>query len=279
MDWSCIDIRVNNCGHQVWPSGFELDAAWFREKLIDYDFWFVWQGQGFFQMGAMEPVPLRRGMCLFLRPADPCKAWQREDAPLGVAWIHFDILSAAKRTPSPPDALPFFLDTPRSEFYEGLTTRIFHLWQECDYLASRIRPDAQRFLSQLMRTLMEGYAFDSAYEATDALVGVDRHHRKVVTEALGQLHARYREIRSITQLATSLGYSRDHFCRLFTSVTGTTPHRAWMRIRMDRARDLLRHSELSVSAIAERIGYDSVFPFSRQFKREVGCSPMAYRRK
>ena len=46
---------------------------------------------------------------------------------------------------------------------------------------------------------------------------------------------------------------------------------------MQKAQELLLASGSSISAIAERIGYRSLFHFSRQFRRDHGCSPSEYR--
>lgn len=47
--------------------------------------------------------------------------------------------------------------------------------------------------------------------------------------------------------------------------------------RIQRACQLLLHSSLSVSAVAVSAGFADPFYFSRAFRREVGCSPSAYR--
>lgn len=49
------------------------------------------------------------------------------------------------------------------------------------------------------------------------------------------------------------------------------------RFRIQRACQLLCHSTLSVSAVAVSAGFADPFYFSRAFRREVGCSPSAYR--
>jgi AraC-like DNA-binding protein len=47
--------------------------------------------------------------------------------------------------------------------------------------------------------------------------------------------------------------------------------------RIARARELLHHSELNVGEIASRLGFKTIFHFSRVFKQETGHSPRHYR--
>ena len=51
-----------------------------------------------------------------------------------------------------------------------------------------------------------------------------------------------------------------------------------MRERLMKARELLLHEELSITATAEACGYCDVYHFSREFRRAVGTSPSAWRR-
>lgn len=57
-------------------------------------------------------------------------------------------------------------------------------------------------------------------------------------------------------------------CRLFQRFGQTTPHRALQRRRMVYAVDLLQRGDLLVKEVAERMGFDDPFHFSRAFKRE-----------
>ncbi len=61
-------------------------------------------------------------------------------------------------------------------------------------------------------------------------------------------------------------------------MTGRTPHQVLTAIRMDHAKRLLRHSGMSIGEIAESVGFDNVFHFSRQFKRQLGATPTAFRK-
>ncbi len=279
MNWDSVDIVVNRCRRDTWPSGRRHNAAFFKSRLVDYDFWFIWKGSGFFRVGTEKPFTLRRGACLLLRPGEPCECWQTDHSQLGVAWIHFDVFSRAPSKPLPPEALPgWYVEPDRSEFYDQLTSRIITLWYESSYRLPGNHKAPKPLLSVLMRALLASYEFDLARGQSEGVTGTDLHHRQVVSRALALFHEQYADIRSIADTAAVLGYCQDHFCRIFSRVTGRTPKRALMQIRMDQAKTLLLHSDASIADIAEKVGYESVFPFSRQFRQEFGSSPTVFRR-
>jgi AraC family transcriptional regulator, arabinose operon regulatory protein len=82
----------------------------------------------------------------------------------------------------------------------------------------------------------------------------------------------------VRELARETGYSPDHFSRVFKQVTGQTPQALKVQARLERARQLLTESSLSISMIANALGYEDVFFFSRQFKEKTGRTPTAYRK-
>jgi AraC-like DNA-binding protein len=82
---------------------------------------------------------------------------------------------------------------------------------------------------------------------------------------------------SLDSLAALAHASRSVFARRFADVVGVTPKRYTTRVRMHRARELLRNEALTVAEVAARFGYESEAAFSRAFKRVIGVSPGAVR--
>ncbi len=74
------------------------------------------------------------------------------------------------------------------------------------------------------------------------------------------------------------GFSPDYFRRCFESECGTTPARYLLALRLGAAKKLLASSDMSVSEIARQCGFADVYYFSRRFKREVGVTPLEFRK-
>jgi AraC-like DNA-binding protein len=87
----------------------------------------------------------------------------------------------------------------------------------------------------------------------------------------------YQAALDLDQLATVAGVSKFHFARSFDAVYGETPIRYLTRRRIERAQDLLRAANLTVTEICMLVGFASLGSFSARFTQLVGESPTAYR--
>ncbi len=83
---------------------------------------------------------------------------------------------------------------------------------------------------------------------------------------------------SLNEFASTVSLSVPQFSALFRSHSGTSPLRFFARLRVQRAAQWLIESELPVSAVAEKIGYQDSFYFCRVFRKYIGLSPRQYRR-
>ena len=80
-------------------------------------------------------------------------------------------------------------------------------------------------------------------------------------------------------VAARAGYSRYHFIRAFKEAYGETPRQYLTHRRIERAEDLLRTANLSVTEICHLVGFSSVGTFSARFKSWTGLTPSEYRAK
>jgi transcriptional regulator GlxA family with amidase domain len=101
----------------------------------------------------------------------------------------------------------------------------------------------------------------------------------VLRPALSLLHNAPEQRWSVTDLAREAMVSRSVLDERFREVLGRSPIRYLADWRMHLAEDLLATTDLSVGAVAHRIGYDAEEAFSRAFKRRHGLAPSAWRAK
>jgi transcriptional regulator GlxA family with amidase domain len=81
----------------------------------------------------------------------------------------------------------------------------------------------------------------------------------------------------VPALARVAHVSPVHFSRQFRATFAETPHRYLQRRRVERAMELLRETDRSVTDICFDVGCNSLGTFSRTFREIVGESPSAYR--
>jgi AraC-like DNA-binding protein len=90
---------------------------------------------------------------------------------------------------------------------------------------------------------------------------------------------RFAEPLDLGDLAAAAGFSRYHFARSFKEAFGETPGAYLSRRRVERAKDLLRSANLTVTEICMVVGFSSLGSFSSRFTELVGMSPSTYRRQ
>ena len=82
---------------------------------------------------------------------------------------------------------------------------------------------------------------------------------------------------SLEFLAQMEGYTVGYFCEWFKKLTGHTPNAYLQQVRLEKAKELLTHSDLQILEIAQAVGYEHQASLTRLFRQREGCSPQQYR--
>lgn len=108
---------------------------------------------------------------------------------------------------------------------------------------------------------------------------IDTRHLRQLRTAKDAMDRDWSEPLDIDALAARAGYSRFHFVRRFRDVYGETPGHYLSRRRIERAQELLRSANLTVTEICMLVGFSSLGSFCSRFKQHVGMTPSEYRAK
>lgn len=103
-------------------------------------------------------------------------------------------------------------------------------------------------------------------------------HRKV-DEIAAYLSLHYNETEPLAKMASRFFISTCYLSRIFKDVTGFTIREYLHVNRIRHAQELLETSRLSITEIAEAVGYESVTYFEKIFRRYIEISPLKYRKK
>lgn len=98
-----------------------------------------------------------------------------------------------------------------------------------------------------------------------------------LTTVLMHIDASLGESLKVRDLAERVGLSQFHFARMFRRSVGRPPHGYLTDLRMERAKRLLRETDLPLAEVATRVGYQTQAHFTGVFHREVGTTPRNYR--
>ena len=112
-------------------------------------------------------------------------------------------------------------------------------------------------------------------EAVDA----DTHteSEKKVQALLAELSTSYDQRWTLNQMARRCGIQRTRLGSIFQKLTGGAPMEYLLRLRMERAKTLLRETEIKIIDIAFECGFGSSQYFANTFKHATGMTPSAYR--
>ncbi|MCW2795827.1 AraC family transcriptional regulator [Nocardioides sp.] len=89
----------------------------------------------------------------------------------------------------------------------------------------------------------------------------------------------YAQPLDLADLAEVAGLSKFHFQRLFRATYGRTPAAYVSERRVERAQDLLRATNLTVTEICHTVGFSSLGSFSSRFRELVGETPTQFQRR
>lgn len=127
----------------------------------------------------------------------------------------------------------------------------------------------------------EAYALSALMSALPRLSVVQDSHLSstddYVSLALRYMRRNCHRALSMREVAQRLSISENYLCRLFVNQTGASPKAHFQRMRLEKAKLLLRETEMSVSEIAAATGFASPTRFSQAFSKAMGLSPTAFR--
>jgi two-component system response regulator YesN len=98
-------------------------------------------------------------------------------------------------------------------------------------------------------------------------------YRKEIVKVLSFIHEHYKDRITLDDICVHVNLSRSHLSKLFKDHQGVTVIEYVEGFRMKQARVLLRTTSLSVSEIAEQVGVNDIFYFSKSYKRYYHVNP------
>ena len=122
---------------------------------------------------------------------------------------------------------------------------------------------------------------------TEMVVEISRLYQKTTVETSRSIIEWVRDIFaqnlnkkwSIEDMAKLSGYSVSRFCSLYNDIFGCSPKEDLINERINHAKQMLKFGDISISEIADACGFNSLFYFSKYFKKRTGVSPKHYREK
>ncbi len=93
------------------------------------------------------------------------------------------------------------------------------------------------------------------------------------------MHSQFDVTKSVEEYAKLCNLSESRFSHIFKEEFGISPKHYMIKVKVQKAKDLLKDTDLSIFQVAEMVGIDNQNYFSRLFKKHTGQSPNEYRNK
>ena len=243
---------------------FHVDSG---RRLQEYQLLYITEGEGVFRSTHQSEVSVRGGDMFVLFPGEwhsyhplPNKGWKS-------FWIGFrgknidDRVSAGFLSPSKPI------------YHVGFSDDIVRLYRNAYQAALDEAAYMQQLLAGLVNHLIGMmYMLERNIELNKNQVHVD-----MVSRARLRIRESLESPVTIQQVAEDLGVSYSNFRKLFKEYTGLSPSTYQQDLRLQRAKELLTTTDLSIKEIAYRLNFESPDYFSAKFRSKTGHRPSEYR--
>lgn len=257
-----LQVHVTDAHYtQCWPQWRELDYTPAHNK-----FYLIEDGEGWIQVDSRTFHPAPGQMCLL--PARVRQSYSAIDGklPFRKYWCHF--------TARLGDLDLFqWLDVPYCQQIRdvGRMTELFReltAWFADPSLTARFREKA--VLLEILSLYLENAPVRIAADRSGDLERLTEIERFIETKLAEPL--------SLDMIARHLHLHPNYLVRYFQKHFAVSPLKYLTRKRMDKAKQLLQTTPLSVKEVAEQVGYGDTNHFSKAFRRETSLSPTEYRR-
>jgi len=277
-DLRYLKLSFNRWGRSPsWPRQQRLSRAWFKRIIVDFTFWFFFDGRGILiNHKTDESHPLLPGHCLCIVPGMDLEVCQEGDRPLGNTFFHLDFIYRDEALlPKDWPFFPFCTKLVNIAFLNETTRLMLNRLDRAPFSGFKARKESLEAEFLMKGILLEILRSHDQSQRERLIAPL----RMGVISALSAIHEDPQRFRTVDDLVRESGYSESHFRALCQKITGESPTQVLIKARIERAKNYLHDSELSVGAIAETVGYENVYYFSRQFRQVVGMSPSDYRRQ
>ena len=261
-DKKLVSLSVYNVGYQLCDPLYQWGPGIRDHYLIHY----IISGEGYYTTKGISHH-LHAGDSFLVYPNTEVTYYADEKNPWEYAWVGFTGSDAAMilQATDFSKSSPVINETPDGSLIQKRILEIY------DNRGNEYTHAVE--MTGGLYTLLAIY-MQNATKKTDANTA-----QSYVQKAIEFITSNYSYPITIEDIASYVGLSRSHLFRSFETVLGQSPKEYLTDFRMKQACYLLEKTNLSITAIANSLGFDNSLYFSKIFHKELGTSPKVWRKK
>ena len=254
-----------------YPTKGHADGYYFDmergSRLNEYQMLYLVDGEGRFQSSHVEGKRIKAGDLFLLFPDEWHSYGPTERSKWKSYWIGFKGKNIDDRVKAN------FLSPEKPIYHLGYSAGIIELYEAALRTAFEEPPYAQQILAGIVNHLIGMmYAQERSIE-----LNKNQSHVEMISKARLRIREELESELTIQHLAEDLGVSYSNFRKLFKQYTGLSPALYQQDLRLQRAKELLSTTKLSIKEIAYRLNFESPDYFSSKFRMKTGIKPSEFR--
>jgi len=139
-----------------------------------------------------------------------------------------------------------------------------------NYMDFMIKTELYQIIVLTYRNFFQNWEKEYSYKKDE------QKSKQIVYEIINYIDANISSISDLSEIASELGYSYSYLSRVFTVETGLSIRKYYQKRRFEKAVELLKKSDFTITKIAEELQYQSIHSFSKAFRKNFGISPTEY---
>lgn len=239
---------------------------WDNGRILNgYYLVFISKGEGVFEAEGTNLLRISEGCCFVLFPG----TWHRYRPDLNTGWEEYWIGFKGFYA---EELIKSFFDQKKPVIYTGLNEDILRLFQSVLLKVNEAKPGYHQEIAGITHQLLGMLNVLSTMHQAKA-----NPTEQMIFTAKFLLREGLREPDSIANIVKDLPVSYSKFRKDFKRVTGQSPNQYQLTLRLEKVKELLSTTRLSIGEIAYQTGFDSVSHLSKTFTKKFNLSPRAYR--
>ena len=255
-----------------YPTKGHADGYYFEQEkgrtLNEYQLLYNPEGEGIFHSASVPEARIHQGDMFLLFPGEwhsyhplPDRGWKS-------FWIGFKGRNMDERVQAG------FLSPQKPIYHVGFSDAIVRLYKQAYQSAIEEAAYSQQLMAGIVNHLI-GMMY--SLERNKQLMSRSQAHVDMINRARLRIRESLESSLTIQQVAEEMSVSYSNFRKLFKEYTGLSPATYQQDLRLQRAKELLSTTDMSIKEIAYRLNFESPDYFSAKFKIKTGHRPSELR--